>query len=52
MSDREFWWQAMWIMHDMCMYRVPRLDTFKRLRTLGMDRRQAVELIQSHEREP
>ena len=51
LSERDKWWRAMWAVHDMCMYGVARLDTFKRLCAYGLDRRQAAELIQEHERE-
>lgn len=51
MAEKERWWRAMWAVHDMCMYGVTRLETFRRLVSYGLDRRTAAELIQSHERE-
>jgi hypothetical protein len=52
MTEKDLWWRAMWAVHDMCMYGVTRLETFRRLVSYGLDRRTAAELIQSHEREP
>lgn len=52
LADREQGWQAAWIMHDMCLNSLPRLDAFRELCALGYRPRSAAEIIQSHEREP
>lgn len=41
---------AMWVMYDMCMRRFDRVEAFRRLRALGVSRRDAAELIHEHER--
>jgi hypothetical protein len=52
MTRAQIWREAMWLIHDMQMYRVPRLDVFNALVRLGLSRRDAAELIQYAEREP
>ena len=43
--ENAMWWRAMWAVHDMCMYGVTRLETFRRLVSYGLDRRSAAELM-------
>jgi hypothetical protein len=43
--------KAMWVMYDMTVNRLPRREAFKRLRELGIARREAAELIHFYERE-
>ena len=45
------WVQAHWIIYDMVFYEVPRLRTFQRLRSVGLSRREAAEMMHEVERE-
>jgi hypothetical protein len=42
---------AHWHLYDMVFYGVPRLETFRKIVALGIDRRTAAEMIQDCERE-
>ena len=43
--------RANWYIYDMVFYGVSRLDTFKKIVALGIDRREAAEMIHDVERE-
>lgn len=50
--SRDPWTEAMWAIHDMQMYRIDRLTTFRKIRALGIAPRVAAELIREFEKEP
>ncbi len=45
------WVKAHWVIYDMVFYEIPRKRTFDRLLALGLNCRQAAEMIHDAERE-
>lgn len=49
--EKKLDWRAIaWVMHYMTVNRLPRTEVFKRLRALGLSRREAALEIQCYER--
>ena len=46
------WTKAMWCLYDHVFYGVPRKKTIRRMMACGLTARQAIEEMQSVEREP